>query len=183
MPNVHIIKLITNLTLFGARFIIMHYPLIDHTEVVLPPSRRYSICTIIGYLIVASAITGFTFSDIVVAYSYSPCYQTDAPYRPFPVQIWLAFSGYLGAVLCISCLFYHGRGVSACQRFILLLNDTLLIMMLLWNVMGIIILLLHYKEYLNCSIGLTVYLIVRLSVGICVNTLQYYLDYQPRPPQ
>jgi hypothetical protein len=160
----------------------MHYPLLDNTQQeVLPPSNRYSICTIIGYLIVASTITAFTFSDIIVAYSFSPCYQTDAPYRPFPVQLWIAFSGYLGFVLCVSSLFYHGRGVSSCQRFIVLLNDTLLIMMLLWNMMGIIILLLHYKDYLNCSIGLVVYLIVRLSVGICINTLQYYLDYEPRP--
>lgn len=159
----------------------MHYPLLDNTQIVLPPSRRYSICTIIGYLIVASSITAFTFCDIIVAYSSSPCYLTDAPYQPFPVQIWIAFSGYLGFVLCVSCLFYHGHSVSSCQRFILLLNDTLLIMMLLWNVMGIIILLLHYKEYLECSISLVIYLIVRLSVGICINTLQYYLDYQPQP--
>lgn len=162
----------------------MHHPLIDHTEFVqhVPPiQRRYSICTILGYMCIATTITVFTFSDIIIAYSSSPCYQTDAAYNPFPIQVWIALSGYMGAVLLTSSMFYHSRNSSIYQRLIVLVNDTLLIVMFLWNIMGLIILLLHYKDYFNCSVSIVVYMIVRLSVGISMNVLQYYLDYQPIP--
>lgn len=159
----------------------MHYPLIDHTEIIQPVPRHSSVCAIISYLCIASCITTLTYSDLIIAYSSSPCYQTNAPFHPFPVQLWIAISGYMGAILLVSYMFYHARETTNYQRCIILLNDTLLLLMFMWNILGTVILCIHYYDYLNCSISLVIYLIIRLSIGLLINFFQLYMDYQRTP--
>ena len=50
--------------------------------------------------------------------------------------------------------------------------------MFMWNIMGTIILWLHYADYVNCSMDIVIYMCIRLSVGIVINFLQLYLDYR-----
>lgn len=156
----------------------MHYPLIDHVHDDEPISRQYNLITIISCLCIATSITAFTFSDLIIAYSSSPCYRADTRFHPFPIQLWLALSGYMGGILMIGCMFHHTRDATLYSRCIEVMNDTLLLVMFMWNILGVVILCMNYQEYLQCNVVINIYMIIRLSVGMIISCLQQYIGHR-----
>ena len=157
----------------------MHYPLIQNLalEPVLEPVQ-HSTCTNICNLWMTVVICAFTAYDVMMAYSSSPCYAADIPTYPFSLQMWLHISGYMGLTLILFHALYQYRDASPYRRTIILFHDVLILLLFMWNILGNVILWLHYTDYVNCSVDIVIYMCIRLFIGIGINFLQLYMDYR-----
>jgi hypothetical protein len=154
----------------------MYYPLLVQDPI--SDAAESSACTNLCNLWITIFICAFSFYDVMMGYSSSPCYAADIPTYPFSLQIWLHISGYMGFTLIAFHTLYQYRDISIYRRTIILCHDVLILLMFMWNIMGTIILWLHYADYVTCSMDIVIYMCIRLSVGIVINFLQLYLDYR-----
>jgi len=151
----------------------MHYPLLVEEDEAVHTSY-----TILCHLWITLFICAFTFYDVMIAYSSSPCYAADIPTYPFSLSLWLHISGYMGCILILFYIVYQLRNASEYCRTIILCHDIVTLLMFMWNILGIVILWMHYTDYMNCSIDIVIYMCIRLSIGIIINFLQLYLNYR-----
>ena len=154
----------------------MHYPLTENHgfEPVLEPHRTSTICNV--WMMVV--ICGYTAYDIMLAYSSSPCYAADIPTYPFSLSMWLHISGYMGLTLILFHALYQYRDASPYRRTIILCHDILILLLFMWNILGIVILWMHYADYMKCSVNVVIYMVFRITIGILINFLQLYIDYR-----
>jgi VanZ family protein len=116
--------------------------------------------------------------DIVLSYSSSPCYAADIPTYPFSLPMWLHISGYMGLTLILFGILYESRDESPHRRRIILCHDIIILLICMWNILGMVIVWMHYSDYVKCSIDIVIYMGIRLFVGILINFLQLYMDYR-----
>ena len=152
----------------------MNYPLLQHA---VEPEQPTS-CTILYNMWIALSIATFSAYDIALSYSSSPCYAADIPTYPFSLPMWLHISGYMGLTLMIFGILYESRDTSPHRRLIILCPDIIILLICMCNILGIVILWMHYSDYVKCSIDVVIYMSIRLSVGILINFLQLYMDYR-----
>jgi VanZ family protein len=151
----------------------MNYPLLQHASE--PVQSSY---TILCNLWITLSIATFAAYDIVLSYSSSPCYAADIPTYPFSLSMWLHISSYMGLTLILFSVLYQYRHEFTYRRTIILCHDIIILLICMWNILGIIILWLHYSDYVKCSIDMVTYMVIRLSAGIIINFLQLYMDYR-----
>ena len=153
---------------------IMNYPLLQHAA---EPEQQTS-CAILYNMWIALSIATFAAYDIALSYSSSPCYAADIPTYPFSLSMWLHISGYMGLTLMIFGIVYESRDEFIYKRTIILCHDIIILLICMWNILGIVIVWMHYSDYVKCSIDIVIYMSIRLSVGILINFLQLYMDYR-----
>lgn len=152
----------------------MNYPLLDQTE---EPTQQTT-CTILCNVWITLSISAFAIYDIILSYSSSPCYAADIPTYPFSLPMWLHISGYMGFTLILFGVLYQYRDTSPHRRTIILCHDIIILLICMWNILGIVILCLHGSDYVKCSVDIVIYMGIRLSIGIIINFLQLYMDYR-----
>ena len=140
--------------------------------------EQQTTCSILCNLWITLSISAFTVYDIVLSYSSSPCYAADIPTYPFSLSMWLHISGYMGLTLILFGILYESRDTSSYRRMIILSHDIIILLIFMWNILGHVILWMHYNDYVKCSIDIVIYMGIRLSVGMIINFLQLYMDYR-----
>ena len=151
---------------------IMNYPLLQHA---LEPAQ--SSYTILCNLWIKLSIAVFAAYDIALSYSSSPCYAADIPTYPLSLSMWLHISSYMGLTLMLFGIVYESRNEFTYRRTIILCHDIIILLICMWNIMGIIILWLHYSDYVKCSIDIVIYMAIHLFIGMMINFVQLYIDY------
>ena len=157
----------------------MYYPLFVHDQAAEPIIPHHNTCTFICHIWITITICACSFYDLIIAYSSSPCYTTDIPASPLSIHIWLYISGYVGfAHLLLNALYHSYRDTSDYRRSIIISYDVCILLVFTWNILGTIVLWVHYSDYVSCSLEIAIYMGSRISIGIIINFLQLYMNYR-----